>query len=152
MFSVGFAPIFAILQRMKTLLTILILAGFLGITVFGVTAMSHEEEQGHEGCLAALAGGVNCPMEASQALFLNFHLNTIKSFSLVTPYVSTTLEILLSLWTLALLFLFLGFGHKLPPPLVAVRSRRKDSRTLFLFHRNQFTRWLSLHENSPTPL
>ena len=70
---------------MRLSLILLVIVSFVGIAVFGVFSMGGHGDHGHNGCIATAVQGVqNCPEENNTLSFLNFHLNTFKSFSSAT--------------------------------------------------------------------
>ena len=138
---------------MKFLLTTILLAGFVSIAVFGVFGMNHGNGQGHDmvskNCIAATAKGMDCPKEAKPLDFAAFHINVFKVFSLAT-FGENIMNALLLAFT-SLLFIGLAFFSQFlfrPPQLALYRYRFRDS--FSPPQKQELTRWLALHENSPT--
>jgi|SRR3989344_4714649 len=135
--------------------SVLLLIGFVGLAVFGVFGMSHENGQSHDmtpsNCIVATAKGVDCPKEAEPIDFVVFHIDTLKDFFLATfgeSVISAFLLAFASLLFIGLAFFSLYFFR--PPQLVFYRYRFRDS--FFPSQKQQLTRWLALRENSPTPI
>ena len=133
---------------MKSLFTTMLLVGFLGVTVFGVFNM-HTGMQNHDSnCVAATAQGVNCPKQGGLLEYLTFHLDAYKGFSLAAFGENTSGA--LSLVFVLLLFIGLAFSSSLhcrPTQFNVCRYRFKE----FFSppQKQELTRWLALHENSP---
>lgn len=63
-------------------ISVILLASFISIAVFGFVAMGEGYGHSHSGCIAATAGGVRgCQDSGEGAETLLFHLRTFKSFS-----------------------------------------------------------------------
>lgn len=123
---------------MKSGLTITLICVFASIAVFGIFAMNHGN--GHNGCLAAAARGMECPSAADLNSFLTFHLNAFKNFSGAI--------LLLAGFLLTLGFItFSKINHLfLLRRQTSFRFPEFPSSSLF----KKFIHWLSLHENSPS--
>ena len=126
------------LNNMKSVLSILLIIGFSGLTVFGLTLASHGS--GHSSiCLASAMSGAKAPCPQRDLIgFVNFHFNALKNLSLVVT-------ILLSIIGLGFVF---GRDRELPP--VSFSSQRQFKDSLTLFGGRKFIHWLKLHENSPS--
>ncbi len=135
---------------MKLALTIFLITGFIGIAVFGVFAMNHGSEHGHNGCIAATAKGVDCPKEEGAISFLNFHLDAFRSFSTATfgDNIAGALLLLIAL-ILAVAGGVVASIHTAPPALAVNYHRRQFLESYSFPFQREFTHWLALHENSP---
>ncbi len=133
---------------MKTVISIFIVASFISIAVFGFWGMSHVMESGHNNCIAATARGVACPKEINPFAIANLHLDALRSFSL-----ATVAKNFLNEFASFLVILFMGLGIAalfFSNPLRNNPSRSYRFLASFSSPRKQqLTRWLSLHENSP---
>lgn len=124
---------------------VLMMLSFVGIAVFGFLAMSHENSHGY-GCIAATASGMNCLNDVTGIALL--HIGTFKGFS--TALIGQPIVSLL-----ALLVLALGAGISLtsswkPVPLCFFARKKLVSRSPYSPLKTEFTRWIALHENSPS--
>ena len=133
---------------MKSFLLILLLAGFLGVAVFGGFNLGHVSD--HEsGCIAAQAQGMDCPKKMDLINFAAFHLESFKTF-----FLASSKEILSALLLLLLFIAGAVIGRtlaSLAPPHLRLTSFRFRYRTFFVPSRElEFVRWLALHENSPS--
>jgi len=135
---------------MKFLLTTTLLVSFVGVAVFGFSGIHYSDSQNHGGgCVFAASQGVDCPTQGSSVGYLTFHLDAFKGFS-TAIFGESVMSLLLLV--LASLF-FIGrvcFVHSLfwPPKFALYRYRSKGS--FPLPQTQELTRWLALHENSPT--
>ncbi len=129
---------------MKSILTILILASFIGIAVFGFVGMTSAQHL-HGGCIASLADKGLCPSGVVPVSAAFSHLEVLKSFSLafLTGFAS-----LVSL--IALAFAVSGRNPDIPEavfrPVSALGDLFKDSNNS-LAHNFE---WLAIHFNSPS--
>lgn len=119
---------------MKSAFATFLIFSLLGVAVLGFLAMNHGD--GHSGCIAAVANGVDCARETSRAGLFSFHSDAFRSFSLA---------VLFGFALFALVSLF-NFGLKIPLP--ALYPKRHKSEVLFLPQKNLFIHWLALLENS----
>jgi len=136
---------------MKQLLTLAVLASVLSIAVFGFAAMAHGEGHSHE-CLGATAAGEPCPTEGNALPFATFHLNILRSFS-TGVFDGTASAAALSLLSVFAILLFAAVFLDLSPPpeLSFVSTFRPLRREDFVSpSTRRVSRWLSLHENSPS--
>jgi hypothetical protein len=136
---------------MKQLLTLAVLASVLSIAVFGFVAMAHGEGHSHE-CLGATAAGEPCPTEGSAIPFAAFHLDVLRSFStgVFDGTASTAALSLLSIFAI-LLFAVALLNLSPPPELSFAGTFRPLKREDFVSPAaRRVSRWLSLHENSPS--
>jgi len=120
---------------MKTFLATFLILGFGSIAVFGFFGMN--DGSGHEGCLAALASGMNCS-ELNPFLFISFHLSAFKSFSTA---------VLVVFAALSLIFMLDFFAVNLAP--FFAWRRLVLARNFIAVPGEKFIHWLSLCENSP---
>lgn len=134
---------------MKTGLTIGIIFSFVGIAVFGFTAMNHENNHGY-GCIATTAQGINCSNESGIMNLASFHSGVFKGFS--TALLGQSTAVLLNM--LFLLAIGIGISSVRARALIPaqLRAYEKLSPSLFFTFATELTHWLALHENSPTIL
>lgn len=133
---------------MKVAFTILLILGFTGIAVFGFAAMGHNDGS-HGSCIAATAQGIVCPDAMSALDFASFHVSTFRSFTtaifdgniLTALLLSITLSVLVGLG-------FLASAFNSPSLNFANRYRLSPAYSSPL--EKELTRWLALHENSPS--
>ncbi|MBI2452762.1 MAG: hypothetical protein HYV55_00845 [Parcubacteria group bacterium] len=121
----------------------------MGIAVFGVFAMGHGAEYGHNGCIAKTASGQPCPKNDGSLQFLTFHLDAFKSFS-TAVFGQNILSLFLFVASL-LLLAGMAMG-KLFAELISLdlHSRlRQFLQPSFIRLQPQIIHWLALHENSP---
>jgi hypothetical protein len=103
-------------------------------------------------CIAATAKGMDCPKEAGSIDFAAFHINAYinayKNFSLATFSGSAMSMLLIAFASLLFVGLALFSPHLFNSPQLAFyRHRSRDS--FSPPQKQQLTRWLALHENSP---
>lgn len=129
---------------MRRLLALLTIIGFSGIAVFGVFAMNHGH--GDIGCIAASAQGSSCPNTSNVLSFIAFHVNAFKTFSTATfgSQAIDALLIITALLSIAVLLSTAGLA------IVPASSNRRLSDFSVPPLKQQFTRWLAFHENSPS--
>jgi len=134
---------------MKTLLTLSIILSFVGITVFGFLAISHGENMGHSGCIAALAERGICPAERNNPFILAaFHGNFLRSFSLaLLSSGAAILMVLGSMFISGWLKISADKDSNLAGVLISFYGN--FFRENFNFSKYKTIRWLSFHENSP---
>ena len=134
--------------RLMKYIAILLLIGFVGLAVFGVFG-THTGVQGHDGgCIAATVQGTDCPKLNSLLEYLAFHLDAYKSFSLATLGESAMSVLLLVFASLLFTGLAFFYPHLFNPP-QPVFFRYRFRYSFLSPQRQQLTRWLALHENSP---
>ena len=121
---------------MRKFATILIVIGFSAITVFGIFAMNHGHNEA--GCIAASAQGATCPNTENTLSFIAFHLGAFKNFSTATFIVTALLSIAILLSTAGSLVVAPSYS-----------GRQLFSLSVPLL-KQRLTRWLALHENSPS--
>lgn len=132
---------------MRLVFTSIVLASFIGLAVFGFMGMNHGNSDGHAGCLAASANGTTCPGFLNILGIANFHIDAFKTFSSV-PFDGSLTILFLLLLTACVGYRFLI--RAVPPNAFSfLRFRSRESSKDFL--KKSFTRWLALHENSPSP-
>lgn len=129
---------------MRQIIAIFLIAGFLGVAVFGIWAM--HPAPGHSSvCIASVAKGQPCVGEKDVFGSLNFHLNAFKSFSTGIFNGSIFAALLLSaVLTLALASIF-GQTTDFAINYQATRPLEQYSPHF----QRKFIHWLALHENSP---
>lgn len=138
---------------MRIILTTFLIAGFIGIAVFGVFAMDFAMdggEHGHDGCIAATLQGGDCPGWQSGLSLLIFHLDAFRGFStaVFSDYFANAFVLLFGLMPIAVFGFFAGMRRA--PSELATNCRRMSPAELSLFQtRQKFMYWLALHENSP---
>ena len=138
---------------MKSVIVMFLALSFIGVAVFGVFIMSHDNGHDHGGsCIAATVQGTDCPIQNTSLDYLTFHLNAFKSFS-TAAFGENLLASLL-----ALVFLVAGTGLGMlsrdlaPPRLSPAYSPYRQWELLNSSPKYKLTRWLALHENSPASL
>lgn len=127
----------------------LTISGLLGVSLFGVLAMQHNGEHGHEGCIATAINGQPCPQDENTLAFAVFHIAASKDFSTAIFKDS----IFTSLVALVLLIAGVCFGTLFITVLApwfsfAYFQHQQECKSSALPY--PFTYWLALHENSPT--
>jgi len=132
-------------MKMKlSVVSALIFISFAGIALFGFIVMEHEGQR-HMGCIAATSQGGGCP-QSKEFDFTIFHLEAFKSFSSSILAGGFSSELfLLALFFIAALFIHPA-GIFSPDPIL--RSLTIYSHPPYS-SKEEFTRWLSLHEQSP---
>ena len=135
---------------MKSIGIVLLIAGFVGIAVFGFLAINHGNGHEHAGCIATTAKGIDCPLGANTILFAIFHLDIIKSFSTAIFNYDYSGSLILLAFIIFLVGWITRFkiGFDLPA-LAAIQYRHCSKETYFFPLRQNLTGWLALHENSP---
>ena len=132
----------SIIGRMvKVLFTTLLVTSFVGIAVFGAFAMNHDSGHAASGCIAATAKAANCSEETTPFALADFHISAFKSFSSAV-FGGALLATLLSMLLAGLVFF--------APPLLKLVQFSPACQRFSSPQKQEFTRWLSLHENSPT--
>lgn len=135
-------------SSMKYLAPLLII-GFLGIGVFGITLS--DMSLGHQGgCIASAIDGTECPTNIAQ--FATHHIEAIQSFTTtIIPPIGSWLLLLASLLLIGAMLTFL-YKDLLYPKLELHRPRLRETE-LNLFHsRQKIISWLALFELSPALL
>ena len=133
---------------MKFLAPIL-LASFIGIAVFGAFGMRALAHDHSDGCIAATVQGAACPKKESSFSYLAFHLDALRFFSSATP--SEHLSISFALLLLSIVAIGIGAYRNSGGPLATEFAHDYGHRELVIPRSKQaLTRWLSLHENSPS--
>ena len=122
---------------MKSLLTILLIAGLMGGAVIGLLTMSH-----HGDCVASQAAGVTCPLFNALA-YIGIHANFLRSFS--------DAFLVMILATLFGLSLFISFVFY-PNHFYLSRNFKSRFSEISDASKRKQIYWLSLFENSPTVL
>ena len=130
---------------MKSAYAGIVIIAFVAIAVGGFLAMSRDAH--HYGCIAETATGANCP-ENNIFAAANFHLDVFRNFSTAT----FGTNLLASLLVLVLLVIGTGLSTllgSLVPPRLNFAYSRYGSEQFSPPPKQQFLRWLALHENSP---
>lgn len=122
-------------------LAILILVGFLGVTMFWWTGM---HEGGHHYCVSATIQSTECPNAATSEA-VGFHLNTFQFFSTSTN-VLQSLQLFAVLFAIA--FLAVWPSTRLTANLSPGYEHRGNSRAIS--PPGEYQRWLSRLEHSPS--
>ena len=136
-------------KYMKSAFATLFMVGLLGIAVFGVFSMSRGSEHGHSGCIAATAQGVDCPQEKGALSLVIFHLGAFRSFS--TAIVGNGLGGMPLLFLLFLLAVSVRSAREFPYAALRLQPFFAYQCVAYpLPLRQRLTRWLSLHEHSPS--
>lgn len=136
---------------MKFLLTTLLLTSFLSIAVFGVFGMNSNIQNHEGGCIFSFIKGVDCPKQNNLFNYFIFHINAYKDFVLATLN-----ENGINALMFAFMFLFFVSQAFFLPPLFCSPSfvlyGHRFKNPFSLSQKQEFTRWLALHENSPAAL
>ncbi len=129
---------------MKSAFTILIMASFIGIAVFGFVGMTSAQHL-HGGCIASLAEKGLCPSGAVPFSTAFSHLEVLKSFSLafLTGFIS-----LISFAALA--FAVSGRSPDISEMAIRPVSALADLFKNFNYSLESNFDWLAIHFNSPS--
>lgn len=142
-------------KETSIVLAAILVYSLVGLAVFGFVAMDHQGGHPHSNCLATAIYGydVACPDESSGVLSLNFHLNALKELSAaIFGGGSAGLPLLLFLPIFLLLSAAAAAGarrFRMPSPELFYCSRQFVAADESPASR-RFSRWLALHENSPS--
>lgn len=128
----------------KQIFSLLLIAGFVAVAVFGVFAMHPQNSHG-AGCIAAIAKGQPCLGEKDIFASLNFHINSFKEFS--TAVFGGTIFAAFILFAALALALASILGQ--PTNFVTSCQARRFSEQRSLPLQRKFIHWLARHENSP---
>ena len=135
---------------MKISLIAFLILSFAGIAVFGVFAMDHGSDSAHPACIATATQGADCPKGASAFSFLTFHLDAFRNFS-TSMYAKNFGGLLLLFFSFLLVFrIAYDQSRRHALPAYAFLFTHELSRKPGYVPQHKVTRWLSLHENSPT--
>lgn len=136
---------------MKSACAVIVIGSFFAIAVFGIFVMSHGPGHSHTGCIAATAGGADCPKGEGALSFIAFHLNALRSFSTATfgDNFANTLFMFAALALSIILGTVVRSGPGPRTPATNYHRRRSLGSHSFAYQR-EFTGWLALHENSPS--
>ena len=128
---------------MKYLVVALLIMSFVGIGVFG--HMLFDMGPGHSGnCIVSVIDGTDCPTNIVG--FVRHHISAAQTFTtMVIPITSNWFLLLASLLFIGLVFLSPFLFS--PPQLSLYRYRLRNF--FISLQKQQLTRWLALHENSP---
>ncbi|MFH1393208.1 MAG: hypothetical protein ABIG73_02430 [Patescibacteria group bacterium] len=120
---------------MKSLLTILIIAGLAGGVVIGLLTMG-----AHGDCVASYAAGMACPLFNVMA-YIGMHVNFVRNFSEAL--------IVAVLAAISILAIFISYIFSVEDAYAGGRFfKRRFFETNNVGEREQIS-WLSLFENSP---
>ncbi|OHB22846.1 MAG: hypothetical protein A2939_03500 [Parcubacteria group bacterium RIFCSPLOWO2_01_FULL_48_18] len=136
---------------MKSAFATLVIGAFLAVTIFGVFAMNHGSGHSHNGCIAAIVQGVDCPKEDNALSSIAFHINAFRGFSTAT--FNDNLASALLLFIALALTIVIGVIASVHPaqPICAANCHRGRFLKLYSFPLQQeLVHWLTLHENSPS--
>jgi len=131
----------------KSLLTTFLIVSFIGVAVFGTFGMDQDGQSHSHGCIASIAFGVDCPVNADPIDFASFHLDAFRTLSLTTFGENVMSALLLMFVSL----LFIGYGilsRNLFEPLPFAFSKQRFHES-FSSQTRKLSRWLARHENSP---
>ena len=130
---------------MKSVLTILLILGFIGITIFGFAIMHYGNGYGSGNCIAAIILGTDCPRANDALAFATFHINALNFFTTAVFGLSSFANILLIFLAL---IIFLRFGLIFNQSLVLAKNAFQASYSRFfefhLFFRKEIIRRFTL--------
>ncbi|MBI2039255.1 MAG: hypothetical protein HYT22_03185 [Candidatus Niyogibacteria bacterium] len=128
---------------MKPVFALIVLAGFTGIAIFGFMGMDHAQSGGHGDCIASAALGACQDLTRADLVFL--HISAFQSFSEAVVNGAAGIGWFLALFATALAAsIVLLFLPEHP------RNFWRQLESGFLRFKEEFLRWLALHENSPS--
>lgn len=136
---------------MKLILSFVLIVCFLAISAFGTMAMGHGQMHNRAICIASAIQAIYCPDNFTSASYFGFHLNAFNTF--FTAVFSDGLDGVLASFTAMLLLAGLVLLLKHRHGFYSLIFKQKQNRLteFFIYPFNlQITRWLALHENSPT--
>lgn len=134
---------------MKYFTSLLLVASFVGIAVFGFALIDHDMQSPNNDCVASALDGTECPMNIV-AMTLH-HVSAIQILTTTTVPSIGNWFLLLAFASLVFIGLSLFFHYQFNPPrLVFYRYRSKYS--FYPPQKREYLRWLALHENSPATL
>lgn len=126
---------------------ILVLIVISSIAVFGFVTMNHSSGNMHGGCIATANGAVDCPGVFTKITdFIALHASAFKTFTSAT-FGSGLLA------TLLLIVMSMGFALFASALHIKQNSQKISPLTSFISFapiQLALTRWISLHENSPS--
>ena len=131
---------------MKRFLTAALILSFVAIAVFGFLAIGHGQ-----GCIATLAQGGECRNDNNPFAATFFHLDAFKEFSTAVfgdASVSLALAFIIFVFAMAAQTLSRSAGQ-IALPVLAVRWERLHQ-SFGAISKEKLSRWLALHENSPS--
>jgi len=132
---------------MKHFLTLILLIGFVGISVFGFSVFSHGMSDSGSGCITSPIDGTPCPTN-----IVAMTLQHVSALQTLTVSVIPSFFSWLSLFAFILLISFsIVFFYKnlLHPKSELLYQRFRDLKLKSLYSHQKFISWLSLFENSP---
>ena len=136
---------------MKLYIVTILIISFMGVAALGAMFMMPHGDHGEEvACIASLAKGNMCP-KGDVFASLAFHVSAFKNFS-TAVFAGSSLIFLLASIAL-LIFTSIAIFRLLAVPKTVLNF---NTRYRYLFDfisippKQEFLRWFSLHENSPT--
>ncbi|MBI2514836.1 hypothetical protein HYV91_01440 [Candidatus Wolfebacteria bacterium] len=132
---------------MKPSISLIIALIFILLAVFGFSAMSHSEEHGHIGCLAATASNADCPAKSDAFDFFSFHLGALKFFS-TAVFSKNLIAAFFLIFAAAILQLIFSKPSETQKNTPDAHPSQFLKSAVPLRHRQNFS-WLSLLESSP---
>ena len=131
---------------MKYLASLLLIASFVGIALFGAVIFDHNMRISDINCVSSAIGEIACP--ASIVAMTLHHISVIQALVTTTPPVFSSLLLLASLFFIT--FLSSLFHKNLLLPKLELLPERLQNLTLHsLFIKQKIVSWLSLFELSP---
>lgn len=127
---------------MRSLISLLLIIGFLGIAIFGFMGMGIDGH-GHMDCIATAVQGKICPEAFGAVGFINFHFNAARFFS-TAVFGSLVLPALAVLLALALVTSILNRLRDLP--LIAKYRLPQFLLAPVFLPKDALNYWLLLHE------
>ena len=132
---------------MKYFITLILIASFVGIAIFGFTLFAHGMEGSDNNCITSPIDGTSCP--TSIVAMTLHHISSLQTLlTSVTPSFSSLL-LLLAFLLLISVSIFLSYKNLLFPKLELLRKRLRDLATNLSYSKQKIISWLSLFENSP---
>ncbi len=126
---------------MKSFFTIVALAGFVGVALFGAFLMIHASNVSHTSCLPALMRSNECT-SVNPVEYVRVHVGAITELVSGIPSFSVS-----AVFTILLVFLYAVFIAELDDPLLVLQEQtvfsREDGRSIV---REKVLRWIALHE------
>jgi len=134
---------------MKVIFVALLVASFVGVAVFSVFGMGHENDHAR-GCIAVIASQADCPNISRLLDSITFHFNAFQSFSLATFNENILSGLLSLLFSLLLAGLYIFGSSRLEAPRGNLSPGRQFREDFSYSPKQQLAHWLALHENSPS--
>lgn len=136
---------------MKSIIAAFIAIGFVGVALFGFTAMGGVDGVRHQCMVSALSGADCAPQSVSYGMF-SLHLNAFRSFSSATLGAFSALFALLFAARVALAAARGAHNHPYAVSPLAERflSRAQLYSDIALKRKRTQSFWQALHEHSPS--